>query len=124
MRLSYNELVFNRVPKPVVCGIICQGDEIITCVMDIKSPKLYRMVKTSKVKLFRNLEELYFLPHIISSIVQLKNIALETSKKAELSIIKAAENNHRSPPIPSTIWLSSQTYRLSRKRKSPSNEQP
>lgn len=38
----------------------------------MKSPKLYRMVKVSKVKLFRNVEELYSLPHIISSIVQLK----------------------------------------------------
>ncbi|KAI8641362.1 hypothetical protein BD408DRAFT_418383 [Parasitella parasitica] len=80
--------------------------------MDMKSPKLYRMVKVSKVKLFRNVEELYFLPHIISSIVQLKNIA-------ELSIIKAAENNHRNIPIPSTTWLSSESYHLSRKRKSP-----
>lgn len=119
MRITYNELVFHRVPNPTVCGIICQGDDIFAYYMDMKSPKLYRMVKVSKVKLFRNVEELYFLPHIISSIVQLKNIALETSTKAELSIIKAAESNHRNTPIPSTTWLSSESYHLSRKRKSP-----
>lgn len=72
MRTIYNELVLYRVPNPIVCGIICQGDDIITYYMDMVSPKLYRMVRVSKVKLFRNVEELYFLPHIVSSIVQLK----------------------------------------------------
>ncbi len=72
VRITYNELVFHRVPNPAVCGIICQGDDIFTYYTDMKSPKLYRMVKVSKVKLFRNVEELYFLLHIISSIVQLK----------------------------------------------------
>jgi hypothetical protein len=72
MRLTYNELVHSRVPTPVVCGIICQGDEIITYIMDTKSPKLYRIIKISKVKLFKSLEELYFLSHVTSSMVQLK----------------------------------------------------
>ncbi|KAI7906758.1 uncharacterized protein BX663DRAFT_428090, partial [Cokeromyces recurvatus] len=30
MRAIYNELVLYRVPNPVVCGIICQGDDIFT----------------------------------------------------------------------------------------------
>lgn len=72
MRSTYNDLVSKRIPNPVVGGVICQGDEIITYFMDMQSPKQYRMVKISKVKLFKSLEELYLLPHIISSIVQLK----------------------------------------------------
>ncbi|KAG2237880.1 hypothetical protein INT48_002184 [Thamnidium elegans] len=84
MRLTYNDLVSKRILHPVVCGIICQGDDKITYFMDMQSPKQYRMFKISKVKLFKSSEELYFLPHIISSIVQLKNVALETSKKTEM----------------------------------------
>lgn len=72
IKSTYNDLVSKRIPNPTVCGIICQGDEIITYFMDMQSPKQCRMVKVSRVKLFKSLEELYFLPHIISSIVQLK----------------------------------------------------
>lgn len=31
-----------------------------------------------------------------------QNIALEATMKAESSIIEAAENNHRNPPMPPT----------------------
>ncbi|CEG69476.1 hypothetical protein RMATCC62417_05543 [Rhizopus microsporus] len=117
MRAIYNELVLYRVPNPVACGIICQEDDIFTYYMDMISPKLYRMVKASKVKLFRNVEELYFLPHIVTSTVQLKNIALETTMKVESSITEAAENNHRNSPMPPTTWLSFESCRLCRKRK-------
>lgn len=72
MQIAYNELVCNRVPNPGVCGIICKRDDILTYYMDMASPRLYRMVKISKVKLSRSMEELYFLPHIISTIVKLK----------------------------------------------------
>ncbi|KAI8376855.1 hypothetical protein BD560DRAFT_422380 [Blakeslea trispora] len=120
MRTINNELVLHRVPNPIVCGIICQGDDIFTYYMDMVSLKLYRIVKVLRVKLFRSMEELYFLAYIISSIVKLKNITLETTMKAETSLIEPAGNNHRNPSMP----LSFESYRLRRKRKrnSPSNE--
>lgn len=74
MKAIYNELVMNRVQNPVVCGIICEADDIYTYYMDMKSPKLYRLVSVSKVKLFRTLDEFYFLPYVISCIIQLKVI--------------------------------------------------
>ncbi|RCH96765.1 hypothetical protein CU097_014718 [Rhizopus azygosporus] len=108
MRAIHNKLVLYRVPNPVVCGIIYQGDDTFTYYMDIISPKLYRMGKVSKVKLFRNAEELYFLPRIVSS----TNVALETTMKAESSIIEGAENNHRNPLMLPTTWLSFESCHL------------
>ena len=76
MRAIHNKLVLYRVPNHVVCGIIYQGDDTFTYYMDIISPKLYRMGKVSKVKLFRNAEELYFLPRIVSSTVRMDLIII------------------------------------------------
>ncbi|KAI8337826.1 hypothetical protein EDC96DRAFT_346174 [Choanephora cucurbitarum] len=117
MKIAYNELVKQHILSSVVCGIICEGDDILTYSMDMASPKLYRMIRIAKVKLFRSMEELHFLPQIIFCLMQLKNIALETALKAETSSIEAAENGHRNAPIPPTAWLSFDSRNLSCKRK-------
>ncbi|KAI7895876.1 uncharacterized protein EV154DRAFT_297821 [Mucor mucedo] len=68
--------------------------------MDLKSPQLYAMIRTSKVSLFRSLDEIYSLPRVISCIVQLKNIALETVIKTESSIVNALDRSTKSPLAP------------------------
>ncbi|KAG2205020.1 hypothetical protein INT47_002644, partial [Mucor saturninus] len=105
MRTVYNELVIQRVSNPAVCGIICQGDDIMTYIIDLYCPQLYRMIKMSKAKLFRSLEEFY------------DNIALHTTLKAEVSMVEAMERNHRNSSKPPETWLTFESHRLCRKRK-------
>ncbi|KAG2217928.1 hypothetical protein INT45_012591 [Circinella minor] len=38
MKLMYNELVEKRVPTPTVCGLLCQGENLATYVMDMSFP--------------------------------------------------------------------------------------
>ncbi|KAI8077020.1 hypothetical protein BDF21DRAFT_384817 [Thamnidium elegans] len=123
MKLMYNELVEKRVPKPTVCGLLCQGENLSTYVMDIPSPYTYRMVKLSKVTLCRNIEELHLLPAFISKLIQVKNITLENVKKAEDCIITANSSMHRQPCNPPESWLSYSSCQLSRssKKRKPSD---
>lgn len=72
MKLVYNDLVEKGVPKPTVCGLLCQGENLNTYAMDMPSPYTYRMVKLSKATLCRNIEELHLLPGFISKLVQVK----------------------------------------------------
>lgn len=72
MKLVFNDLVEKRVPKPTVCGLLCQGENLNAYVMDMPSPYTYLMVKLSKVTLCRNIEELNLLPAFISKLVQVK----------------------------------------------------
>ncbi|KAI7904908.1 uncharacterized protein BX663DRAFT_484271 [Cokeromyces recurvatus] len=62
-----------RVPKPTVYGLISQGKNLNTYVMDMSSPYTYRMVKLSKTTLCRNIEELHLLPAFISKLIQVKS---------------------------------------------------
>lgn len=72
MKLLYNDLVEKRVPKPSICRLLCQGENLYTYVMDMPSPYTYRMAKLSKVTLCRNIGELHLLPVFISKLVHVK----------------------------------------------------
>ncbi|CAO3668250.1 unnamed protein product [Rhizopus stolonifer] len=117
MKLMYNDLVQKRIPKPNVCGLLCQGENLSTFVMDMPSPFIYRMVKLSKVTLCRSIEELHLLPGFISKLIQIKNTTLETMKKAEDCILTANSSTHRQPCNPPESWLSYSAYQLSRSSK-------
>lgn len=67
-----NDLVEKIIPKPTVCGLLCQGENLNTCVMDMPSSHIHRMVKLSKVTLCRNIEELQLLTIFISKLIQIK----------------------------------------------------
>ncbi|GAA5816093.1 hypothetical protein MFLAVUS_009615 [Mucor flavus] len=77
MKLIYNNLVAKRIPKPSVCGLLCQRETLCTYVTDMPFSHMYRIVKLSKVTLCRNVEELHLSPAFISKLVQVKNITLE-----------------------------------------------
>ncbi|KAL4208679.1 hypothetical protein AB4K20DRAFT_1912026 [Rhizopus microsporus] len=49
MKIMYNDLVEKRVPT--VCELLCQSENLNTCVMDMPSTHTHRMVKLSKVTL-------------------------------------------------------------------------
>ena len=63
----------------------CEGNNLHTYVMDLASPKVYRMINVAKVKLFVNLDQIFLLPRILAHLMCLKNIALETALKIETS---------------------------------------
>ncbi|CAO3664867.1 unnamed protein product [Rhizopus stolonifer] len=123
MRLIYNDIVQKRTPEPKVCGLLCQGENLYTFMMDMPSPQTYRMIKLSKITLCRNIAELHLLPVFISRLIQIKNIALENVKKAEDGIISANNSTHRQPCNPPESWLSYNSCQLSRssKKRKPSD---
>ncbi|KAG2205501.1 hypothetical protein INT47_005875, partial [Mucor saturninus] len=137
MKVMYNELVEKRIPKPTVCGLLCQGENLKTYVMDMTSSHTYRMVKLSSVTLCQNVEELHLLPTFISKLTQIKvrtkyikmvfkiikNIAIENVQKAEDCIITANNSMHRQPCNPPESWLSYSSCQLSRasKKRKPSD---
>ncbi|KAG1056192.1 hypothetical protein G6F43_001898 [Rhizopus delemar] len=46
MKEILNKLIINGAMKPKVCGIHCEGENVQTYVMDIPSPRLYRIINT------------------------------------------------------------------------------
>ncbi|GAA5816089.1 hypothetical protein MFLAVUS_009611 [Mucor flavus] len=88
MKLIYNNLVAKRIPKPSVCGLLCQRETLCTYVMDMPSSHAYRM-----------------------------NITLENVKKAEDYIITANSFMHRQPCNHPELWLSFSSCQLLRSNK-------
>ncbi|KAI8090102.1 uncharacterized protein B0P05DRAFT_529336 [Gilbertella persicaria] len=81
MKIALSELIINGVRKPKVCGIHCKGENVNTYVTDLSSPKLQKMINTSKVKLFKNLDRTSILPDAISHMLCLKEVASENRHK-------------------------------------------
>ncbi|CEP12945.1 hypothetical protein [Parasitella parasitica] len=65
MKAAYNDLVENRIPNPIVCGMLAQGKRISNYVMDMIAPQLYRFRKISEVDLCFTLSQLDSLPTIV-----------------------------------------------------------
>lgn len=51
MRVALNTMISNGVSAPRVCGIVNEGTNISTFVMDVTSPRIYRMITVAKTKL-------------------------------------------------------------------------
>ncbi|OAD04261.1 hypothetical protein MUCCIDRAFT_183364 [Mucor lusitanicus CBS 277.49] len=120
LKLMYNDLVAKGTPHPTVGGLLCQGENACTFIMDLPSPQVYRMTKLSQITLCRKVTESSLLPVLVSKLIQIKNVALENLKKAEDSILRASNTMTRPPSNPPSSWLSSsscQLSRLNRKRK-------
>jgi hypothetical protein len=83
MKGTLNKLVMKGAVQPRVCGIHCQGENVLTYIMDLPSPKLYRLINVSKIKLFKNLDQISLLPNVITHLLCLKNVASETATKIE-----------------------------------------
>ncbi|KAG2214307.1 hypothetical protein INT47_000863 [Mucor saturninus] len=114
MKLTLNLLIKDGVKKPKVCGIHCEGEEVYTFIMDMPSPKLYRMCNVSKIKLFKNLDQISLLPSILSHLLYLKTIACETASKIEDAILFKYDNLKRPSPNPPTDWISSSSVTVNR----------
>ncbi|KAI8983576.1 hypothetical protein BDB01DRAFT_698700, partial [Pilobolus umbonatus] len=117
MKFTLNKLVSNGVIQPKVCGIHCEGDTLFTYVMDLASPKVYRMINAAKIKLFRNLDQISLLPSILTHLICLKNIALETALKIEKTTLSGCTTLKRTAPCPPLHWLSHDSVVLTRTTK-------
>ncbi|KAG0173133.1 hypothetical protein DFQ30_008805 [Apophysomyces sp. BC1015] len=110
MRSMINDLVVKGTPDPAVCGVLVQGFDMSTFVMDLPSPKLYRLVKLSNLTMFKTLDQICNLPLITTRLVQLANIASNTVSKAEAAIL--SDHNR---PRSQLGWISQERYSLTRK---------
>jgi hypothetical protein len=79
----WHKLVMKGAAKPRVCGIHCKGENVLNYIMDLPSPKLYRLISVSKIKLFKNLYQISLLPNVITHLLCLKGVASETATKIE-----------------------------------------
>lgn len=82
--------------------------------MDLPSPKLYRMANVSKIKLFKNLDQIYLLPSVITHLLYLKTVASQTASKIETAVLSKYNNLKRPVPIPPLDWLSNESVTVSR----------
>lgn len=108
MKDTFNKLVMKGVTKPKICGIHCEGENVNTYIMDLPSPKLYRITNASKIKLFKSLDQMSLLPNVITHLLCLKGVASETASLYSYSDLK------RPAPNPPVSWLSSENVTLSR----------
>lgn len=107
MKVTLNEMIMNGVSKPEVCGVYCEGENVHTYIMDLPSPKLYRLVNASRIKLFKRLDQISLLPNVITHLLCLKNVALKTATKVETASLYSYNNLKRPAPNPPEEWLSS-----------------
>ncbi|OAC98167.1 hypothetical protein MUCCIDRAFT_115687 [Mucor lusitanicus CBS 277.49] len=114
MKETLNKLITNGVTKPKVCGVHCEGENIYTYVMDLPSPKLYRVINASKIKLFKNVDQMSLLPNVIKHLLCLKEVALETATKIEAASLYSHSHLKRPVSNPPMNWLSSGNVVLSR----------
>ncbi|KAI7873714.1 uncharacterized protein EV154DRAFT_527817 [Mucor mucedo] len=105
MKLTLNKLISDGINNPKVCGVHREGLNLNTYVMDLISPKVYRMINVAKVKLFVNLDQISLLPRVLAHLICLKNIALETSQKIENVIVSGCATLKRPAPSPPLSWL-------------------
>lgn len=114
MKDTLNKLVIKGVTKPRICGIHCEGENVHTYVMDLPSPKLYRIINASKIKLFKNVDQMSLLPNVITHLLCLEGVASETATKVETASLYSYSKLKRPAPNPPVSWLSSENVTLSR----------
>lgn len=105
-------MIVNGVSKPEICG--SEGEHVYTYTMDLPSPKLYRLTNTSRVKLFKSLDQISLLPSVITHLLCLKNVASKTATKVGTTSLYSYSNFKRPAPNPPVDWLSSVKAVLSR----------
>ncbi|KAL0135940.1 hypothetical protein V8B55DRAFT_1551718 [Mucor lusitanicus] len=114
MKSTLNTLIINGVSQRKVCGIQCEGENVYAYTMDLPSPKLYRMASVSKIKLFKNLDQISLLPSVITHLLYLKTVASQTALKIETAVLSTYNNLKRPAPIPPLDWLSNGSVTVSR----------
>ncbi|KAL0080403.1 hypothetical protein J3Q64DRAFT_1247717 [Phycomyces blakesleeanus] len=111
-KFTMNNLISSGVVEPKVCGIHREGNNLHTYVMDLVSPKVYRMISVAKLKLFGNLDQITLLPRILTHLISLKNFACESALKIETSVISTGSTLKQPAPLP-TLALVIQRFLFS-----------
>ncbi|ORX55764.1 hypothetical protein DM01DRAFT_1335152 [Hesseltinella vesiculosa] len=122
MRSMINDLVRQNVCGPVVCGILVQGRQIRTFKMDLVALKTYRMIKIGQISMFEGKGDLSNLPAIVSRLMQVKAIAIETAHSAKSIAVERHTTLSNASLSPQAQWLSDENFIL-RKRKAPNCDQ-
>jgi hypothetical protein len=104
MSMMVNTLIRKGVSNPVVGAIVLEGNKITTFKVDLKYPKLYRLIELTAIHLPNNLQDVGSLPSALSCVLQLKNIVKRTAIVAKKSAI--AKSNGQ------TLALSPPSYYL------------
>lgn len=107
-----NSLVSVGVDNPSVSAILIQGRAIITFKMDIVATKCYRLTALAAMTMFDSLSDISILPTIVSRLVQIKDISLETARKVQ--VLDNERAAHMMSPSLSlqTTWLSKSSFVL------------
>ncbi|KAI7906929.1 uncharacterized protein BX663DRAFT_494245 [Cokeromyces recurvatus] len=85
--------------------------------MNLDSPKVYRMISITKLKLFGKLDQITFLHSILTHLICLKNVAHESALKIETAVISSCATLKRPAPCPLLHWLFNDSFVLSRATK-------
>ncbi|KAI9308178.1 hypothetical protein BJ944DRAFT_260724 [Cunninghamella echinulata] len=83
MKLTLNELIYRGIKNPMVCGILIEGFECQTFVMDLNYDGIYRLSAISKFKLCCNIQEFVLFPTLFNNILYLKKLIMEVALQVE-----------------------------------------
>ncbi|KAL7314840.1 hypothetical protein PS15m_006358 [Mucor circinelloides] len=78
--------------------------------MDLPSPKLYRMASASKIKRFKNLDQISLFPSVISHLLQMKAVTV----KIETAMLSGYNNSKCPTHNPPLNWISNNSATVSR----------
>ena len=113
MKSTFNTLIMNGVSAPKACGVQCEGENLQMYIMDLPSPKLYRMASVSKIKRFKNLDQISLLPRVISHLLHMEAVTV----KIETAVLPGCNNLKCPTHNPPLNWLSNNRATVSRKKK-------
>ncbi|EPB81353.1 hypothetical protein HMPREF1544_11927 [Mucor circinelloides 1006PhL] len=110
MKSTFNTLIMNGVSAPKACGVQCEGENLQMYIMDLPSPKLYRMGRVSRIKRFKNLDQISLFPSVISHLLHLKAVTV----KVETAVLSGCNNLKCPTHDPPLNWLSNNRATVSR----------
>ncbi|EIE79722.1 hypothetical protein RO3G_04427 [Rhizopus delemar RA 99-880] len=96
MKLMLNNLISNKIPSSVVCGILVEGKNCSLYKMDIIGHSFYRMVLIASFPLCTTPSELCLIPNMFLWMTYLKkyykDITIDTAKQIEKSELAKAKD--------------------------------
>ena len=87
LKIMLNRLILQRIPSPVVCGIINDGTFTKTFKMTIKSSGKYDFVQLACFQSIRCIDDLARLPNVMNYMNQMKNIVLYMQEVIRMTML-------------------------------------
>ncbi|KAI8079484.1 hypothetical protein BDF21DRAFT_420200 [Thamnidium elegans] len=115
MRIMLNELLAIGVKDPVSSGILVSRDTMYTFKMHLAGENLYVMTQLSAIQVVKTHDDLTCIPIIVSKLVQIKGISINTAEKVQSQAMKVRDGNEIVRSSIPLSWLSTRFYSLKRK---------